>query len=292
MTDITPAPAPTASRIVSFAGSSVRIDAVGDDAVALTGFLFDGVRPADGPPPHVTLRVATHGAVRSLHVDDVLYCERESVGSLASALLDQTLFHLSDRSTGGLVLHAAAVSVGSRVVLLPGASGAGKSSLTAWLASHGFDYLTDELVFIPSGTIDVVPFVRPLSFKASARQTIGRDAIDLEAQGTSRLDSAEGSLWRPAAVGARERLKARTLADIVFPRFAAGAALCIEPLSKADTGLELMSGLINARNLPGHGFSEVARLARAIPGARLGYGAFSQIDGWVEQLRIRLTTAV
>ncbi len=284
MNDTVIHPLPTASRVVSFAGSSVRIDAIGTDALSLVSFLFDAVVPTDGPPPHVTLRVAAHGTVRSLHVDDILYCERESVGSLASTLLDQALFHLSDRSTGGLLLHAAAVCRGTRTVLMPGTSGAGKSSLAAWLTSNGFDYLTDELVFIPWGSLDVVPFVRPLSLKASARQTVGADVIDFVALGDASLTSPEVSLIQPAAFGSIGPASARELSAIVFPRFSLGAPLRVEPLSKADTGLELMSGLINARNLPGHGFPDVTRLARVIPGSLLEYGAFSQLREWTAQL--------
>lgn len=291
MTDVGTHPMPTATRVVTFAGSSVRIDAVGSDALSLVRFLFDAVVPAEGPPPHVTLRVAAHGAVRALYVDDILYCERESVGSLASAVQDQALFHLSDRSTGGLLLHAAAVCRGTQTVLLPGTSGAGKSSLAAWLTSHGFAYLTDELVFIPSGTLDVVPFVRPLSLKASARQTVGADVIDFAALSASSLTSPEVSLIQAAAFGAIGHAGTPELAAIVFPRFSLGAPLRIEPLSKADTGLELMSGLINARNLPGHGFSEVTRLAKLIPGSLLEYGAFSQLGAWTTDLALALGAA-
>lgn len=291
MNGAVPSIMPMASRVVSFAGSSVRIEAIGGDAVSLVSFLFDAVVPAEGPPPHVTLRVAAHGTVLSLHVDDILYCERETIGSLASALLDQALFHLSDRSTGGLLLHAAAVCRGSRTVLMPGISGAGKSSLAAWLTSHGFDYLTDELVFIPWGTLTVVPFVRPLSLKASARQTVGAGDIDFAALSTASLISPEVSLIQPGAFGAIGQATTPELAAIVFPRFASGAPLRIEPLSKADTGLELMSGLINARNLPGHGFSEVTRLAKLIPGSLLEYGAFSQLGAWMGDLVSAVTGA-
>src|SRR5450631_1425294 len=42
--------------------------------------------------------------------------------------------------------HAAAVSRGGRSVLLPGVSGTGKSTLTAYVAGHGFAYLGDDLV--------------------------------------------------------------------------------------------------------------------------------------------------
>jgi hypothetical protein len=47
---------------------------------------------------------------------------------------------------------------------------------------------------------------------------------------------------------------------ILFPRYRPEAPFELRPLSKAQTGLALMQNLINARNLPQHGFSEVARL--------------------------------
>jgi hypothetical protein len=42
--------------------------------------------------------------------------------------------------------HAAAVSRGGHSVLLPGVSGIGKSTLSGYLAGHGFAYLGDDLV--------------------------------------------------------------------------------------------------------------------------------------------------
>ena len=287
MTD--PTLEPSATRIVSFAHSSVRIDAVGAEAVSLVAFLFDGVVPVAAPAPHVTLQVTVRDTRRSLHVDGVLYCERTSTASLAAAVLDQTLFHLGDRSSGGLLLHAAAVCVGPRTVLFPGASGAGKSSLTAWLTARGFDYLTDEMVFIPEGTLTVAPFVRPLSLKASARQTIDRSVINFAAMASRSLAGPEGALLQPSALGSVGRTEALELSAIVFPRFSAGAPLTAHALPKATTGLELMAGLVNARNLPGHGFQDVTRLARAVPGSRLEYGGFSQLESWADGLRAAVT---
>ena len=179
-------------RIVSFAGSSVRIDSMDEAASHLVAFLFDRLAQVEGPPPHAVLRVrAEDQSARTLHIDGELYCEVDSLGSLASALLEQTLFRLSDRSTGGLLLHAAAVSRGSRCILLPGTSGAGKSSLTAWLLKQGFEYLTDELVYVPFGSLSVQPFTRPLALKASARGQLGADVVDFDGLGPQILSSPD-----------------------------------------------------------------------------------------------------
>ena len=47
-----------------------------------------------------------------------------------------------------MALHAGAVGWNGRSILIPGQSGAGKSSLTAWFVDKGFAYLTDELAIL------------------------------------------------------------------------------------------------------------------------------------------------
>jgi len=59
------------------------------------------------------------------------------------------------------LFHAAALAWQGRGLLLPGKISAGKTTLTAWLLSRGLDYLTDELVFIPQGTVAVRGLARP-----------------------------------------------------------------------------------------------------------------------------------
>jgi hypothetical protein len=71
---------------------------------------------------------------------------------------------------------------------------------------------------------------------------------------------------------------------IVFPRYLPGSDLALRPLSKAQAGLALMECLVNARNLPGHGFSEIARLARRAPAYKLNYADFDQIGERIEML--------
>ena len=55
-----------------------------------------------------------------------------------------------------------------------------------------------------------------------------------------------------------------------------------EPLSGAQAGLALMECLVNARNLPGHGLAEAARLARNAPAFRLRYSHFEQIGDRIQ----------
>ncbi|MFN8459220.1 MAG: hypothetical protein U0401_31985 [Anaerolineae bacterium] len=64
--------------------------------------------------------------------------------------------------------------------------------------------------------------------------------------------------------------------------------MVLRPLSQAQAGLALMQCLLNARNLPEHGFPEVTRLIRQVPAYHLGYSHFGQLEGQIEQLFLQL----
>jgi serine kinase of HPr protein (carbohydrate metabolism regulator) len=57
--------------------------------------------------------------------------------------------------------HAAAVSRGGHRVLLPGVSGIGKSTLTAYLGGHGFGYLGDDCVAMATAGWSLRPLSTP-----------------------------------------------------------------------------------------------------------------------------------
>jgi hypothetical protein len=64
--------------------------------------------------------------------------------------------------------HAAAVSRGGHSVLLPGVSGTGKSTLTGYLAGHGFAYLGDDLVAMARADWSLRPLPTCLSLKSGS----------------------------------------------------------------------------------------------------------------------------
>jgi hypothetical protein len=60
--------------------------------------------------------------------------------------------------------------------------------------------------------------------------------------------------------------------------------LRIEPLSAAQTALELMACNVNARNLPDHGFGIVTSFSRDVPAMLVRYGSFDQLEGAFDTL--------
>jgi hypothetical protein len=275
------------ARVISFGGSSVQVKCRGEKAAEIFDFLYKDLPPYEGPAPHVVLTVRAEPELQKLiiRVGKAVYYRGDSFGRLASALLGRTMFHLADKSQGGLMLHAAAVTCAGRCILLPGKTGSGKSTLVSWLTTRGLGYLTDELVYIPFGSQDVQPFARPLNIKPSGRGVLEPMILDFEAVKSQLLDSPEVTLVPRSALGQRGTIQTSRLAAIVFPKFTAGGAFRAEAINRARTGIGLMGCLLNARNLPEHGFTDVTSLVRNVPGYRLEYGSFSQLEGWVDALK-------
>jgi hypothetical protein len=283
----------SSGRDVCFAGSRVRLEFNGSGAGELIDFLFHDMPQDGGPEPHVTIRVnaAEDGELSFVEDDLAGYHDHGRARDLASALQDRVAFHLSDRSRGGLLFHAAAVSWRRCCLVMPGASGAGKTTLTAWLVRKGFTYLTDELVYVPFGGRSVQPLTRPLNVKTAGRTALAGTVVDFDAA-PAILSGSRVTLAPAAALGDTAANRTGEIAAIVFPRYEPGVRMEAEPLPRAQTAMNLMGGLINARNLPGHGFAEVAKLAREISGWRLRYSAVDQIEHWADELQRAFTDRV
>lgn len=218
-----------------------------------------------------------------LYRGDVLLYAGGSAADVASLLLGESCHELADQSREGLLFHAAALARKGRGLILPGTIGVGKSTLAAWLLARGFDYLTDELVFVAWGADRLQAFTRPLNLKPPARSIL-RHVFDFEGWSGQFLSGSQFDLVPPTLVNPTNQASESDLDLILFPLYRPGSAFALQRLSKAQAGLELMQCLVNARNLPDHGFREIARLARKAPAYRMCYAGFDQIGEMVETL--------
>lgn len=260
------------ARIVSFAGCSVALAVHGAALDALSERLFGRV-PAGAAEPHAALSlhqgtgsvVAVEGPERHRFPDP---------GSAMEWAMGRVLYHLADRASGGPLIHAAAVGPAQGAVLVGGASGAGKSCLSAWLVAAGLAYRTDEAVSAdPEGRLH--PFPRPFNLKAASwpavRALASGDEDDLVWEAGRMVDPA-----RFGPVGPPEPLR---LGAAVFPTFDAGAAEARwTELSPARTAQRLVGCTVNARNLAGGGVAAAVALARGARGWQLEYGGFDQLQ--------------
>lgn len=140
--------------------------------------------------------------------------------------------------------HAAAVSYGERSLLMPGSSGMGKSTLTGFLAAHGFAYLSDDLIAIGEDEMAVLPLPTCLSIKAGSWAVLEPFYPVLSKRAT--LSRYGRSIRYIEPRGSYELLQAAAApAAIVFPAYQAGAPTRLTPLRPLQTMVQLLEA--NAR---------------------------------------------
>ena len=284
---------PLHQRRIALGGVAVDVSSRGARAASLVDFLLRYMasrsaplsEEADGAPPlHYHLAFDDRG-VATLCRDGALIHTGDARGAVAELLLGEIGRHLAAHARAGPMFHAAAVALDrDRGVLLPGLIGAGKTTLAAWLlASHGLSYLTDELVFVPRDTLAMRGFSRPLNVKLGGWEALRPHLVDVEASGEI-LSYDGGLLIAPSALTSAPTRATAQLHVILFPHYVPDAELEVRPLPKAQASLRLMACLVNARNLPDHGVTEVARLARRVPAYELRYAELDQLAGRLEPL--------
>jgi hypothetical protein len=278
------------ARLIAFGGSSVALEWSGGTAARIADFLFSGFPPpAPGAaPPLACYRLLPGVAPGSLVLtrDGVGIAEGRDAGTLAEGWLGVVSRELAWHSRGGLLLHAGALALpGGGLALLPGGIGAGKTTLVLRLARRGLGYRSDEMTFVPAGSGDALPCLRPLNLKRGSFAVVA-EFVDLTPS-PQFLDNPQGCLLDPALFGAPAAASPLPVRLLLFPRFEAGAPFSLEPLGKARAGLELMQCLVNARNLPEHGFPDAAKLAAAAPAWSLRYSSFDQLAPLEALLELR-----
>ena len=111
-------------------------------------FLFPGSSDASASPAFsITIDTAEDGQFSIRSRGEILATKLKRV-ELPIWLAEEVTELLITAQEEALALHAAAVAWNGATIVLPGASGAGKSSLATWLVDRGFEYLSDEITLV------------------------------------------------------------------------------------------------------------------------------------------------
>lgn len=269
-------------KVVSFGNISVAIEAQGERCEGIAAYATKCLTPGDASTVTITLRAIEDNDApphARFHLKgDTESFAAPSAGLLLEQLVRRITFHLIDKNSSGLTMHSAMVSRDGAALLFPGVSGAGKSTLTTHLVRLGYALATDELSMLPerltgssteSDEVRVFGLPRPLHLKPNSMFML-RDVP--ASPFIERFE--DGAFVHVEAIGGTVQAHPRTLAAIVFPRYDK-AEQSFERLSGATATRELMSSLVNARNLQGHGFSAMAAIARKVPAFSLTYHDFA-----------------
>jgi len=139
-------------------------------------------------------------------------------------------------------VHAAGVSSGQHAVVIPGGSGAGKTTLALALVRGGFDFLGDDMLFLSRDGGGPLLLAFP-------------DELDVSETTASFFPDVVGALRRERLPGAVKRqLPANRLpgevaerarpAVLLFPRIEAGGRSRVEPLTRDEALLELAPNVL------------------------------------------------
>lgn len=154
--------------------------------------------------------------------------------------------YLASQSREAIFVHAGVVRWGDHLIVFPGASHAGKSTLVHALARAGFEYWSDEYAIVDRTGL-IYPFPRPLSLRERAGSLrVPADELGWTGQGFPR---------RAGTVIACSKL----------------AEWRVEELSPGEAMLELLSHTVSARVQPALAMtclSQAVKGARAFKGTR------------------------
>lgn len=268
---------------VGFGGESLAVDWCGAAAQKLIDFLCCDLQRdmVKSPRKIYQLYVNREASQYSLKNDQQQFYAGDDYYELAYALINEIIYQVIVDKKDGLAIHAGAVGTGAGGVLLPGESGSGKSTFTAWLLSCGCRYLTDELVVLDVESSEIDPFTRPVSFKTGSVPVV-QNMISFDAE-----DAISGSngLMLPHRLFNQNFNRQRVpLSLILFPRYRSGVPTTITPLSGALGCARLIECYVNARNIKDHGIGRIAQIIRNTPVYQVTYGSF---DGLYESLQDR-----
>lgn len=176
------------------------------------------------------------------------------------------------RSHSWLMLHAAAVERGGRVMLFPAWPGAGKTTLCAALVHRGWRLFSDEFGLIRPQTREAVPLPRPMPLKNESIDVIRRFAPDA-VLGPTIPNTRKGTIShvKPPHASIRSAEMPATVRWIVFPQWAAGASARLEEIARVEAFMTLAANAFNYEMLGEQAFATVGDLVANARCFRLGY---------------------
>jgi hypothetical protein len=173
-----------------------------------------------------------------------LYVDRECLTRSArpARVMAYLTWHVNrcviDTGSRFVLLHAAAAARDGVAVLLPAAMEAGKTTLVAGLVRRGFQYLTDEAAAIEPDSLEIEPFPKPLSIDPGSWSVLPELRPVVESSTAAYLEEqwqVTPKVMRPDAISPRVPVDL-----VVFPRYDAGSATVLEPVSRSEALVSMM----------------------------------------------------
>lgn len=175
--------------------------------------------------------------------------------------------------TSSVVLHASGATFNPSIdpqnslVVFPGVSNSGKSTLVAQLIARGHEYLTDEAVAIEINSLEAQPYHKAICVEPTA-QTVLREMAHAAAQ------PLLSSTWDvdPRLVGAGRLSNGGPIRAFVFPTYTPGAQTELTPVDSLDTLHRLIANAFDFAAIGQPAFAALVQLANTVPAFTLTHG--------------------
>jgi len=200
---------------------------------------------------------------------------------------------LLEQGQYAMAFHAAAVVHDACALLMPAASGRGKSVLTAALLHDGWGYLTDDsaLLDTQNGRLDNhKPSVRGVGFdpclKEKAWAILQPLFPTIDALPIHRRGDGHRVRYLPPTRRLVDDGRAYPIEWIVFPGFQQGGDCLLEPVATAEAMQRLLQeAFAPSQRLSRASFRTLAKLVENKPAHTLTYGSHKDAVAMLRQLR-------
>ncbi|MGE5322342.1 MAG: PqqD family peptide modification chaperone [Actinomycetota bacterium] len=199
------------------------------DLVDLPRIFFKHLEsPFAAPGVHIEIRAVDDNEA-ALVIDGIERLRTVDRGQLIGALNQFILEHIHPGTSWLAIIHGAAVARSGFGVAFPAACGSGKTTLTAYLLTRGYDYLADDHVALSAPDGRIVPWPLPMSIKEGSWEVLSESYTDIwnfpqyqTTRGEARQLVPPPAVWNTDAV---------PLKGFVFPRYVPGAKVTLVPLT-------------------------------------------------------------
>jgi hypothetical protein len=174
------------------------------------------------------------------------------------------------RARGLYFLHTGAVEANGRCLLLAGASGVGKSTMTAALAGLGLPMLADDTVFVDASGADLLiqPFPDELDLSTSSIELLG-----LQERARTRMPGTEKWQLDPRELGFPVADRPSPPSVLIFPEFSRGEP-ALREIGVDEALLELTPMVLLTGEATVHGHLDaLVRLAASVQSYRFALGS-------------------
>jgi len=200
-----------------------------------------------------------------------------SSGAAATAAM-YLLWHINlsvvRESPEYLLFHASGAALQGAAMVFPAPPESGKTTLVAGLLQRGLSYLTDEAVAIDPSSGLAHPYPKSLSVDWGSWDVLP----DLRPTVDPQLAPFAAVQWQvdPRTIGPGIISSPCPVAFVISPRFEQGAVTRLEPISRAQGALLLVTNAFNFDRHGAAGLDAIAKTVRRAQCYRLVLGCLSE----------------